>query len=84
MIIPLILAASLTLPVAEVTLRPDELKSTYPGRVVSIAQVDVIPQVSGEIKEVAFANGGLTAVKEALGKAGIEIPFPQLVVHNAK
>ena len=30
------------------------------------------------------ANGGLTAAKEALGKAGIEIPFPQLVVHNAK
>ena len=141
MIIPLILAASLTLPVAEVTLRPDELKSTYPGRVVSIAQVDVIPQVSGEIKEVGIAygedikkaievikaalesvpgvlkdpapgvavacldasavvinvrpwtkcadywdvaNGGLMAAKEALGKAGIEIPFPQLVVHNAK
>ena len=32
----------------------------------------------------AVANGGLMAAKEALGKAGIEIPFPQLVVHNAK
>ena len=66
MIIPLILAASLTLPVAEVTLRPDELKSTYPGRVVSIAQVDVIPQVSGEIKEVAFANGASVKVGDVL------------------
>ena len=30
------------------------------------------------------ANGGLLAAKAALDKAGIEIPFPQLVVHNAK
>lgn len=29
----------------------------YPGRVVAIQKVDVIPQVSGEILEVAFDNG---------------------------
>ena len=66
MITALILAASLTLPVAEVSLQPDELKSTYPGRVTSIAQVDVIPQVSGEIKEVAFANGASVKVGDVL------------------
>ena len=29
----------------------------YPGRVVAIQRVDVVPQVSGEILEVAFENG---------------------------
>jgi len=35
----------------------DHRASTYPGRVVSIAEVAVVPQVSGEILEVAFQNG---------------------------
>lgn len=50
-------AAGITLPVCEVAERPHREVSTYPGRVVPIAQVDVTPQVSGEILEVCFANG---------------------------
>ena len=52
-----LLAAEITLPVAEVVERPDHQPSTYPGRVTPVARVDVIPQVAGEILEVAFANG---------------------------
>lgn len=55
-------AATLTLPVAEVVERSDMRVSTYPGRVVPIAQVNVVPQVSGEILEVCFENGAF--VKE--------------------
>ena len=51
------MAASIVLPVAEVAEVADFQSSVYPGRVVPIAQVDVVPQVSGEILEVAFANG---------------------------
>ena len=47
----------ITLPVCEVAERAQREVSTYPGRVVPIAQVDVTPQVSGEILEVCFANG---------------------------
>lgn len=53
----IILAATVTLPVAKVREIPDFQASTYPGRVTPIAQVDVVPQVSGEILEVCFANG---------------------------
>ncbi len=45
------------LPVATVTEVADHRASTYPGRIVSIQEVSVIPQVSGEILEVAFQNG---------------------------
>ena len=58
----LLLAAEIVLPVCEVVEQTDPKASVYPGRVVPIAQVDVIPQVSGEIREVCFANG--QAVKE--------------------
>lgn len=58
----LMVAATLSLPISEVTERPDMRTSVYPGRVVPIAQVDVVPQVSGEILEVAFKNG--QSVKE--------------------
>ena len=58
----MILAAAVTLPVAEVAEVADFQPSVYPGRVVPIAQGDVVPQVSGEILEVCFANG--QAVKE--------------------
>ena len=61
-IVSLLIAATLTLPIAEVTEKPDMRTSVYPGRVVPIAQVDVIPQVSGEILEVCFQNG--QSVKE--------------------
>lgn len=47
----------LKLPVAQVRLLVDKLEKTYPGRVVPVAQVNVIPQVSGEILEVGFENG---------------------------
>ena len=47
----------ITLPVTEVKAVADKPVRTYPGRVVPVAQVNVIPQVSGEILEVAFENG---------------------------
>lgn len=47
----------MTLPVAEVSEIADFKLRTYPGRVVPIAQVNVVPQVSGEILEVGFDNG---------------------------
>lgn len=53
----LILAATVVLPVAEVREVRDFQASTYPGLVTPIALVDVVPQVSGEILEVCFANG---------------------------
>jgi membrane fusion protein (multidrug efflux system) len=55
-------ASSLILPVAEVTERADKHVSTFPGRVVPISEVYVVPQVSGEILEVCFENGAM--VKE--------------------
>lgn len=48
-----------TLPVVEVKAVADRPVRTYPGRVVPVAQVNVIPQVSGEILEVAFENGSV-------------------------
>ena len=53
----LLVAAEIALPVAEVVLRPDFRIKTYPGRVVAIQRVDVVPQVSGEIREVCFREG---------------------------
>ena len=54
----LLLAASeLALPVAEVCQMPDHRVKTYPGRVVPIQKVEVVPQVSGEILEVCFTDG---------------------------
>jgi len=59
-------AASIVLPVARVVERPDKRVSTYPGRVVAVARVDVIPQVSGEILEVAFENGAVVKAGDVL------------------
>ena len=53
----LLLAAELVLPVAEVREVADLGVKTYPGRVVAIQKVDVVPQVSGEILDVCFENG---------------------------
>ena len=53
----LLLAAEIVLPVAEVRDVADLRVKTYPGRVVAIQKVDVVPQVSGEILEVCFENG---------------------------
>ena len=55
-------AVSVTLPVATVAQVEDFRTKTYPGRVVPVAQVNVVPQVSGEILEVGFVNGAV--VKE--------------------
>ncbi|MGN0853185.1 MAG: efflux RND transporter periplasmic adaptor subunit [Kiritimatiellia bacterium] len=49
--------AELRLPVVRVEPGTDLMEKTYPGRVVPVAQVNVIPQVSGEILEVGFENG---------------------------
>ena len=57
-----LLAVELTLPVAEVVNQPDHRVRNYPGRVVAIQKVEIVPQVSGEILEVCFQNGA--AVKE--------------------
>ena len=55
--LPIVLAAELVLPVAEVRGVSDRRPRDYPGRVVAIQKVDVVPQVSGEILEVCFENG---------------------------
>ena len=58
----LLLAAELVLPVAEVRNVADYREKNYPGRVVAIQRVDVVPQVSGAILEVCFKDG--SQVKE--------------------
>ena len=57
-----VLAAELVLPVAEVREVADHHEKNYPGRVVAIQKVEVVPQVSGEILEVCFRDG--SSVKE--------------------
>lgn len=52
-------AEALRLPVAEVVERPFHEVRTCPGRVVAMARVNVVPQVSGEILEVGFKNGDI-------------------------
>ena len=59
-------ALELTLPVAEVTGQPDHRVKNYPGRVVAIQKVDIVPQVSGEILEVCFQNGTNVKAGEVL------------------
>ena len=56
------MAESIRLPVVKVAEVADFQVKTYPGRVVPVAQVNVVPQVSGEILEVGFENGAV--VKE--------------------
>lgn len=53
----LLAATELVLPIAEVVERPDHRLKLYPGKVVPIQKVDVVPQVSGEILEVCFQDG---------------------------
>ena len=62
----LLLSAELVLPVSEVKNLPDHRSKNYPGRVVAIQRVDVIPQVSGEILEVCFKNGSTVKEGDAL------------------
>ncbi len=51
------LVLALVLPVAKVSEQVDVLKATYPGKLTTIAKVEVKPQVTGEIIEVCFENG---------------------------
>jgi len=62
----LLLAAELTLPVAEVANRADHRVKDYPGRVTAIQRVEIVPQVSGEILEVCFQNGANVKAGEVL------------------
>ncbi len=47
---------------SEVIERSDMRVSSFPGRIVPISRVNIVPQVSGEILEVCFHNGAM--VKE--------------------
>ena len=66
MITTILLAASLTLPVAEVKERADVRETLLPGRVVPVARVEIVPQVTGEILEVAFENGQVVKAGDVL------------------
>lgn len=57
---------ALRLPVATVEEVADFQTKTYPARVVPVAQVNVIPQVSGEILEVGFENGAVVRAGDLL------------------
>ena len=81
-LISLLLAAELVLPVAEVVQKPDMRQKTYPGRVVPIQKVDVVPQVSGEIVEVCFADGA--TVKEGDSLYRIDPVKYEAAVKNAE
>lgn len=61
-----ILAMGLTLPVVKVGETTDWAERQTPGRVVPVAQVDIRPQVSGEILAVAFSNGQSVAQGDVL------------------
>ena len=75
-------AVGVTLPVCEVAERPQRESAVYPGRVVPVAQVDVVPQVSGEILEVCFANGA--EVKEGDVLYRIDSVKYEAAVRNAE
>lgn len=61
-------AVELTLPIGEVKTLPVYQERAYPGRVVAIQRVDVVPQVSGEILEVHFENGQIVKEGDILYK----------------
>ena len=55
----LLAAAAVRVPLASVVEVPDSALRRYPARVCAIAEVDIRPQVNGEILEIGFANGGM-------------------------
>ena len=59
-------ATELVLPVTKVGEQPDFRQKNYPGRVVAIQKVDIVPQVTGEILEVTFQNGANVKAGEVL------------------
>ena len=70
------------LPVAEVVQVDDYRTKTYPGRIVPVAQVNVVPQVSGEILKVGFENGAV--VKEGDLLFSLDPVKYQAAVKNAE
>jgi len=60
------LAATMTLPVFKVTEVREAVSKKSPGRICSVAEVEVRPQVAGEILEVAFSNGQHVAKGDVL------------------
>ena len=57
---------TIELPVTTVQLVAAYPERVAPGRVVPVARVDVMPQVSGEILEVAFQNGSTVSTNDLL------------------
>ena len=61
-------AATVTLPVAEVTQAADPQTKTFPAKVLPVQRVDVTPEVSGDIVEVCFKDGALVKANDVLYK----------------
>ena len=61
-------AATVTLPVAEVTEAADPQTKTFPAKVLPLQRVDVTPEVSGDIIEVCFKDGALVKANDVLYK----------------
>lgn len=57
---------AVALPVEEVREIEDFQAKNYPGRVTSIARVDLVPQVNGEILELGFKNGAIVKAGQLL------------------
>lgn len=51
--------APLTLPLETVQEASDAQERLFPGRVCAVQEVEIVPQVSGEIMEVLFTNGAI-------------------------
>ena len=60
------IGANLTLPVAKVAGEVDNQVKTYPGKVVAMQRVDLLPEVSGEILEVCCRDGALVKAGDVL------------------
>lgn len=61
-------AATVTLPVAEVTEAADPQTKTFPAKVLPLQRVDVTPEVSGDIVEVCFKDGAIVKEGDVLYK----------------
>ena len=61
-------AATVTLPVAEVTEAADPQTKTFPAKVLPMQRVDVTPEVSGDIVEVCFKDGAIVRAGNVLYK----------------
>lgn len=66
MVLPVAADQTLTLPLADVEMMRETFVRKCPGTVVSVSRVDIVPQVSGEILKVDFANGQAVAKGDVL------------------